>query len=189
MYAFPFSLTVDLTARDDAIPKEFACSKNQRWGSRAQKQWCQIQSEDQKICTLLPSWCNAGQKSHIPYCSISLYIDAISKVSVTVTVHRRCRYRVTVSTCAAHVLYTQRLRACKSHISTVRVCLCLISGKCVVCTVYAVCSVHSKNLECVYLLLQNTNHILNSHKFIYYRDKPVSKIFPHEVWETKQTKK
>ena len=73
MYAFPFSLTVDLTARDDAIPKEFQCSKNQRWGSRARKQWCQIQSEDQKICTLLPSWCNARQKSHIPYYSISLY--------------------------------------------------------------------------------------------------------------------
>ena len=73
MYAFPFSLTVDLTARDDAIPKEFSCSKNQGQRSRAWKQWCQIQSEDQKICTLLPSWCNARQKSHIPYYSISLY--------------------------------------------------------------------------------------------------------------------
>ena len=105
-------------------------------------------------------------RNHIYHIVAWVYIDAISKVSVTVTVHRRCRYRVTVSTCAAHVLYTQRLRACKSHISTVRVCLCLISGKCVVCAVSVICSVHPKNFKCVYLLLQNTNHILNSHNHI-----------------------
>ena len=137
MYAFPFSLTVDLTARDDAIPKEFARSKNQRWGCRARKQWCQIQSEDQKICTLLPSWCNARQKSHIPY----MYCHIVAQVSFshgystqTMSVQSNGQYMRSTRTVRTHkdcvrarVIFLLSECACALSVANVLYVLCMQS--------------------------------------------------------------